>query len=507
MGSAARHRPSEAPSQHTFLRRNAALLALVAFWFLLLVLAIPQELVQDSWLTLLSGREVVHNGLPSVDTLTVWTHGAPWIDQQWLSQVFFYGVWATGGIKAVLVAHVALLTLMFASGLAAARSLGASRPSIVVAGMATLAVAPWSMQLRAQTLAECFFVWLVWLLASDSRTPSRRVFLALPLLVLWANVHGTAVLGALLVIIRGLAHRRWSLRALVLVVAPVACLFASPYGFSLAGYYHRMLANPTLRAFIDEWGPSTPSHKTVAFFVLAGGTIWLLGRYRNRLTGFEQAVLVLILVAAVTSIRTIVWFGLTALVLLPLLLDVPLARVSFRRLERFRRVAVPVAIAAIAGTFGFAASRPTSWYEQAWPTERARAVIHSLACRSSVRIFADDRYADWLLWAEPETRGRVAYDIRFELFDRSKFLRLSAYRNRIGDDWRRAARGYDVVLSDSLLQASVENGMLARGDLIRRYGDLRLAILAKRSLASQIRYDRAGCESSSSESASAARRR
>jgi hypothetical protein len=134
-------------------------------------------------------------------------------------------------------------------------------------------------------------------------------------------------------------------------------------------------------------------------------------------------------------------------------------------------------------------------------------VIHSLACRSSVRVFADDRYADWLLWAEPETRGRVAYDIRFELFDRSKFLRLSAYRNRIGDDWRRAARGYDVVLSDSLLQASVEKGMLARGDLIRGYGDLRLAILAKRSLASQIRDDRAGCDSSPSESASAARRR
>jgi hypothetical protein len=506
MGSAARHRPPKAAFSHDlrgFLRRNAPLLALVAFWFLLLVLAIPQELVQDSWLTLLSGREVIHHGLPSVDTLAVWTHGKAWIDQQWLSQVFFYGIWATGGIKAVLLAHVALLTLMFASGLAAARSLGASRPSIVVAGTAALAVAPWSMQLRAQTLAECFFVWLLWLLASDSRAPSRRVFLSLPLLVLWANVHGTVVLGALLVILRGLAHKQWSRRAVVLTVAPVACLFASPYGLSLGGYYHRMLVNPTLRSFIDEWGPSTPSHKTAAFFVLAGTTIWLLGRYRNRLTGFEQVALAVILVAAVTSIRTIVWFGLTALVLLPLLLDGALARVSFRRVERFGRPVVPIAIAVVAATFGFAVSRPTAWYEQAWPTVRARDVIHSLACRSSVRIFADDRYADWLLWAEPETRGRVAYDVRFELFDPAQLLRLAKYRSRIGDDWRRAAKGYDVILFDPLLQASVEQGMLAHGDVVRQYADTRLAILAKRPLTSQIRDDGAGCDSSSPASASA----
>jgi hypothetical protein len=492
MGFAARHSDADGPappasestSNASFLQRNAALVAVAGFWLLVLVLALPQELVQDSWLTLVSGREVVQHGLPHVDGLAMWTHGARWIDQQWLAQLFFYGLYAAAGIRAVVLAHVVLLTIMFCSGLAAARSLGASRASVVAGGLASLSLAPWAMQLRAQTLAECFFVCLVWLLAADSRAPSRRVFLALPLLVLWANVHGTAVLGAGLVVLRGLtglADRRRptrsTARTLLLVGAPFVCIFVSPYGVSLADYYHRLLANPTLRWFIDEWGPSTPSHKTVLFFVLAAVTIWLLGRFHDRLTRFEQLALVLTLVGGVTAIRSIIWFALAALVLLPLLLDGALERLSFERLERAARPAVPALLVAVAATAAYGATRPTSWYEQAWPTKGARAVIHSLSCRASTRVFADDRYADWLLWTEPETRGRIAYDVRFELFRRPDFLRLYEYRNRVGKNWTRAAHGYNVVLFDPRQQLDIEQGMLARPKVRRWYRDGGLSIL------------------------------
>ena len=42
-----------------------------------------------------------------------------------------------------------------------------------------------------------------YLLAADSRKPSPRVYWCLPILVLWANLHGTASLGAMLVALRG----------------------------------------------------------------------------------------------------------------------------------------------------------------------------------------------------------------------------------------------------------------------------------------------------------------
>jgi hypothetical protein len=476
----------------TALTDNAGIVALCSFWLLMLIVVLPAELVQDSWLTLLSGREVAQHGLPAADHLTVWTREVRWTDQQWLAQLAFYGLYVLGGVRAVLLTHVVVLAATATVGLIAARRLGASQASVAVAGIASLGVAPWALQMRSQTFAQVLFVAVLWLLAADSRSPGRRVFFVLPLLVVWANVHGTVVLGAGLVIVRGLtrawAHlrrdgektRSWKSQAALLTFAPVPCLFASPYGASLLDYYHRMLGNPALRNFIDEWGPSTPSHKTRLFYAVAFVTVWLLGRYRNRLTGFEQLALVATLVAGVTSMRSIIWFGLTALVLLPQLVDGAFAGFDFRSVRRVRPTVVVACSALLSvGALAFAASQPASWYVQAWPGSQARTLLHAAACDRSTRVFADDRYADWLLFVEPRMRGRVAYDVRFELFTTGQFRDLLAYRNRVGDDWRRAAAGYDIVALDPTLQESVLQGMRSDDRFVRVYRDPTLAILAR----------------------------
>src|SRR5437660_791891 len=119
-------------------------------------------------------------------------------------------------------------------------------------GRDTFLVVAWgSWTLRVQSLVFPLFVALLWLLAEDSRRHSRRVLLALPIVVLWANIHGTAFLAAALVALRGLAmlferDRPLLARlpmAAVLAASP-ALLLASPYGFSLVGYYHKLLLNP-----------------------------------------------------------------------------------------------------------------------------------------------------------------------------------------------------------------------------------------------------------------------
>ena len=72
-----------------------------------------------------------------------------------------------------------------------ARSVGLiAAPALVVILM--------SAQMRTQSLAYPLFVAAAWLLIADARAPSRRVLLVLPILVLWANVHGSVVLGAVL---------------------------------------------------------------------------------------------------------------------------------------------------------------------------------------------------------------------------------------------------------------------------------------------------------------------
>ena len=436
---------------------RVVLAAVLAFWFLLLIVTLPAQVVQDSWLTLVSGREVAQHGLPHHDSLTVWTLGTRWIDQQWLGQLFYYGLARLGGIRAVLLVHALVLVSTTAIGMRAARGLGASVPSVVVAGLAALTVAPWAIQMRAQDLGELAFVFVLALLALDARRPSRRVYLVVPLLFLWANVHGSVVLGAGLVALRAVLLVRSGLRrSLVLVGGAAIAPLVSPYGFSLVGYYHGLLANPLLHSVINEWGPSAPSPRTAAFYALALATVWLIGRHGRRISGFEQLALLLTLCAGVIAIRNIVWFGLTALVLLPRLVDPLVGDLDFSRFRRFTGPLAVLTIASAISTVAYAATRPAGWYVREWPTAQSERIA-SAADRSGTRlVFADDRYADWLLWTEPELRGRIAYDVRFELFRPRQLDLLVGYRNRIGPAWRLAAAGYAVQVFDPTLQPDLE---------------------------------------------------
>ena len=75
---------------------------LAGFGLIFLLVFPPALIVNDSWLNLMAGREVVENGLPSRDEITVYGLGATWTDQQWLAQVFMYGVYSLGGLRAAL---------------------------------------------------------------------------------------------------------------------------------------------------------------------------------------------------------------------------------------------------------------------------------------------------------------------------------------------------------------------------------------------------------------------
>src|SRR6478672_13890373 len=94
--------PEQSPIERGRVRRIAEeeyiLVVLLAGFGLIFLLVFPPALiVNDSWLNLAAGREVVQHGLPHHDTLTVYGAGAVWTDQQWLSQVLFYGMWSVGG--------------------------------------------------------------------------------------------------------------------------------------------------------------------------------------------------------------------------------------------------------------------------------------------------------------------------------------------------------------------------------------------------------------------------
>lgn len=418
--------------------------AVVAAWVALLAAAMPSLFVSDSWLALVDGRLVARHGIPHVDTLTYWTLGRPWVDQQWGAHLLLYDAFRVGGLTAVACLGVALVGAALAGIAVSARRLGGSPRSSVAGALLPLVGAPWLAQVRTQSFSLPLFVAVFALLAADARRPGRRVLLILPLLVVWANLHGSVALAAGLTALHGVyavAKRR---RAGVALLLAPAALVASPYGLDVVGYYRLMLLHPPLASVVQEWRPVALHAATVPFFVSAFAAAALWGRHRAVLTWFERWALPILLVAALAAVRNAVWFELALAIALPRLLDAafPPAEptAGARRLHAVAgSLAIVVAVAAVVAGLG----RGPSWFDRAGSPAEAAAVAK--AAGPDGVVLADDRHADWLLWQRPELAGRVAYDVRFELLSAGQLQRLGALDRAARDVWARCGSTMSVV--------------------------------------------------------------
>ena len=467
------------------MQREAGPVLVFCLALTLVLVMLPHQLLLDGWLTLLSGREVVTEGLPGVDTLTVMTAGTEWTNQQWLGQAIFYVLEDLGGIRLVMLVHVAVVAAALGIALVAARRLGGTPRNVAVVAAAALLVAPWAIQLRTQSLALPLFALLLGLLAADSRAPSRRVLLVFPLLVLWSNVHGTVVLAALFVALRGLTslgdlRRGRDLRgpvgrSLLLTLAPFACIFASPYAFDLGAYYRSLLLNPGLRSIAPEWEPSTPSFLTIGFYVVGAASLWLLARRRSRLTSFEQAALLATIVLGATALRSVIWFAIAAVILVPQLLDSKAVHVPGPRL----RLALAAAAACLVASVGSAVARPASWYTSSWPEQAAERIGALAAADPDVKIFSDGRFGSWLLWSSPELRGRVSHDVRWELYTDAELQTLIAFDRRT-EGWRRVVRGYQILVLDRQTHPAHIEALRGEPGTTVEWKDQRVVVLHRR---------------------------
>jgi len=480
--------PDPAPARRGRFRRiveeEYILFVLLAGFGLIFLLIFPPALiVNDSWLNLAAGREVVRHGLPSHDQLTVYGLGATWTDQQWLAQVVIYAVYSLGGFALLSIATCASVIGAFSIAAAAARSLGAGARAFWAMFLPVLVAAPWAWSIRAQMLALPLYTALLWLLASEARAPSRRVWLAFPLLVVWANIHGSVALGALLVVLLAAYElvrtrgRSWVRSVALVVLAPLAVL-VTPYGpADTVRYYHLMLVDPPFAGRVTEWSWAAPATNTIFFYALVAIAVVVVWLGRRRLTIFDMLVLGLTFAGGVDAIRGIMWFALACMVFLPVAIGHRLESKRQGEPRRGLNVAIAagltVALLAVAGSL-FA--RDESWFEDYWPRETVDAVRAEL--RPGDRVFAPDRFSDWMLFKIPELRGRIAYDVRFELYDRRFFQRLQDYNFEDGPDWKSFADGYRVVIVDETRRSHTKD-LLAEPGARVIYRDDEITVIAR----------------------------
>jgi hypothetical protein len=441
------------------LERNVFVLLVFALWVVVHVLIASRGAIDsDSWYSLLAGKTIVAHGLPHRDTWTLYTLGHRYVDQEWLGHLILYGLWAASGWRLAILGVIVSFVATFGIATATARRLGASdRATALVLCVAYFAGIS-NSGARAQVFAYPLFAAVLALLAFDAQRPSRRVWLVLPVLVLWANIHGSVVLGAALVSLRAVtigwgcvrarsAPRVQVVRALGLLVLPWACTLVSPYGLGLVHYYRSVLGNPTLEHVATEWGPTTLRSEPV-FFVLLLVSLWLVSRGRGALTGFDRLVLLATGLLGLWAIRYMVWFAIVAAALVPLALDAswPSRRVA-RRVGLNLGLAIAAVGAIVVATVAMV-SHGNAWFSGSYPSQAEQAVGAAVRADPSLRVFADESFSDWVMIMQPAVVGKSAFDTRFELLSKAQLTKLLDFRAELGINWQRAARGYRLLVLD-----------------------------------------------------------
>ena len=147
------------------------------------------------WLAVLGAYIVRHGSIPGfVPYASAPSHG--WHDVPVLGELIFHALDAIGGDRALLAAQVAAVTLAFTLLLLDGRRAGAgdSKLTLVLLLLIPATLAELA-NVRSQLFSIALFPVLVLLLRSEARAPSRRIWLVVPLIALWSNLHGAVLTG------------------------------------------------------------------------------------------------------------------------------------------------------------------------------------------------------------------------------------------------------------------------------------------------------------------------
>lgn len=219
----------------------------------------------DTYWQIATGQWILdHGAMPRADIYSFTRFDESWISSSWLAQVLYALAYrSVGWAGPICLAAVAIATTF-----ALLTSILSSRIRVgyaVLIAFAALVVSVTHFYARPHVLALPFMVaWANGLLSASERRVAPSFWL-LPLLAVWANLHGGFVFG--LVLVGGIAldavwnagrERRWylALRWLAFGVCACAACCLTPYGWETPAASYRILDLGELLHLIFEWMPT-----------------------------------------------------------------------------------------------------------------------------------------------------------------------------------------------------------------------------------------------------------
>ena len=419
-----------------------------------------------------------HGETPRQDLFSFSKPGEPWYAWEWLSDVVLALLFQALGLKGVTLFGGVLIALFAAVMVRFMIWRGASLWSALIVGLLGVGASSVHFLSRPHLFTWLLLAGSLWLLEHDRRRPARLVWLLVPVMAVWANLHGgfLALLACLAVLAAGtlaggllspgerMAQWRRTLRYSLLGIACAAATVINPYGVELHRHVFAYLRSGWITSVVEEFqAPAFRSENALQFEILLflglitvaltlsrrrlveAGWILFWGHYALN-SARHIPIFVIVAGPVIASELGRLWRDWTAGARASSLTGI-LGRLGEDLLPSFRRVTFwpLVAVAALV-----AVDEPLRWPKEFPDEGYPRQLVDRQADRlRNSRVFCPDEWADRLLY-QFYPRQRVFLDGRTDFYGPevgNQYIQLVGGRAA----WRRLLdrHGVDVVLCPS----------------------------------------------------------
>ncbi len=284
----------------------------------------------DVWFHLKTGQYIIQTGqVPRTELSSFTNYGIPFVAHGWLSGLLFYVLYSLFGLHALtfLTALLAAVAFWIVFRRTLAHPIIASF-STLLAVWATLPI----IGVRPRVFTLLFASVYLALLDNFARGgKGRRIWWLVPLMTLWANLHGGFLIGFALigVTLVGIPLDGWAsggnigdtwprLKTLALVF--IGCLLAgllNPYGLKLYTFPLHVLSSPVFQEAVIDWlSPNFHRPESLPLMCLILLTTAALALSPKRVRPRELLLFLATLYATLKANRQMVIFALVAAPLL-----------------------------------------------------------------------------------------------------------------------------------------------------------------------------------------------
>jgi hypothetical protein len=400
--------------------------------------------------------------LLDVDTFTYTVRGAAWLNQQWGAEVLLAAIHRAGGWTGVAIVRGLLLGVIVFLIYRTCRAGGAAPRTAAI-----LTLAGWLVgieilpAMRPQLFGFVIFALVMWAIATRATSP-RRLWLVPPLVVIWANVHGSFPLAFVLLGLAWLADRRsdpqGARRLLAVAAVTVPATLVNPFGIRVWSYVADLSTHPVVSRRIAEWGPPSVHTPTgLLFFASIFGVVALTARRLRPVPWLPLLTLGLFAALGLLAIRGVVWWAMVAPVVVAWLIRDDAARQPARSRPPLHAVVVAALLLLVVATLPLArGTDPVAGGPGVltYAPERLVAAARG-AVPAGTNAFVSQLYASWTEFSAPALP--VAVDARIEIFPESVwdgYYLVSAGR----EGWSDVLERWDVRVL--ILEPNQASGLL-----------------------------------------------